>query len=87
MAPISTNLILSLPRRARARPAAVLLMNGALPLKGITVVAIEQAVAAPFCTASSPMRVPRVIKSNAPRATSPEATTTSCIARAAISFG
>src|SRR3954452_16069926 len=35
-------------RRARARPPEVLLM--ALPLEGITVVSLDQAVAAPFAT-------------------------------------
>ena len=57
VAPISTNLILSYRRRAYSRLAAILLSTGVfamaskrLPLSGLTVVAIEQAVAAPFCT-------------------------------------
>ena len=48
-----------LRRRARARPAEVVLM---LPLEGITVVALEQAVAVPFATRQLADLGARVIK-------------------------
>src|SRR5688572_19111241 len=53
-----------LPGRARARPAAVVLMP--LPLEGILVVAVEQAVAAPHCTCHRADAGARVIKVERP---------------------
>ncbi len=52
VAPVSTNLILSYIGGARAGHAALVLrrMDPRLPLSGIRVVALEQAVAAPFCS-------------------------------------
>ena len=50
VAPISTNLILSFVCRARAGHAPLLLRMPMLPLEGMTVIAVEQAVAAPFCS-------------------------------------
>src|ERR1700722_488224 len=38
------------PRRARARHAPLLLRKPMLPLEGLVVIAVEQAVAAPFCS-------------------------------------
>ena len=55
-----------LPRRARARHAAVVLSLPMLPLEGIIVVAIEQAVAAPFCSARLADAGARVIKIERP---------------------
>ena len=55
-----------LHRPARARPAAVVLM-GARPLGGVTVVSLEQAVAAPFATRQLADLGARVIKIEAPR--------------------
>ena len=67
VAPISTNLILSLRRRARARPAAVVLMETTMrPLEGITVVTLEHAIAAPFCTRQLADLGARVIKVERP---------------------
>ena len=51
VAPISTNLDPVLRRRARAGHAPLLLRRTTmLPLEGMTVIAVEQAVAAPFCS-------------------------------------
>ena len=65
VAPISTNLILAVRRRARARAAAVV-SDSMLPLDGITVVSIEQAVAAPFATRQLADLGARVIKIERP---------------------
>ena len=61
VAPISTNLILAHVAHACARPAEVLLMPGGA-LDGVLVVALEQAVAAPFCTSRLADAGARVIK-------------------------
>src|SRR6185312_9161418 len=53
-----------LSRRARARPAAFVLMT--LPLAGILVVSVEQAVAAPQCTCRMADAGARVIKVERP---------------------
>ena len=66
VAPISTNLILSLRRRARARPAAIVLSIMMRPLEGITVVTLEHAIAAPFCTRQLADLGARVIKVERP---------------------
>ena len=63
VAPISTNLILLLRGRAPARPAEVVLMR---PLDGITVVSLEHAIAAPFCTRHLADLGARVIKVERP---------------------
>ena len=64
VAPISTNLILTYVAEHVLGSAAVLLM--APPLQGITVVAIEQAVAAPFATRQLADLGARVIKIERP---------------------
>ena len=64
VAPISTNLILSHVGDARARLAEVVLM--AALSKGILVVALEHAVAAPFCSSRLADAGARVIKIERP---------------------
>ncbi len=62
-------------------------MSGPLPLAGLLVVSLEQAVAAPMCTCRLADAGARVIKIERPEATSRAAMTTSCTANAAISSG
>ena len=86
VAPISTNLILSPRGDARAGPAEVVLTRGALD--GILVVALEQAVAAPFCTSPAGRCRRAGDQDRAPgRRFRPRLRRTSCTARAPISSG
>lgn len=56
-------------------------------LEGITVVALEQAVAAPSQQAASPMRAPGSLNWSAPRVTSQDIMTSMQKAAAVISSG
>src|SRR5262249_50775658 len=53
-------------RRARARPAPVVLMSAIRPLDGVTVVSLEHAIAARFCTRQLADLGARVIKIERP---------------------
>ena len=88
VAPISTNLILSYIGQHVLGFAAIVLM-GALPLEGVTVVSLEQAVAAPFATRQLADLGARVIKVERPRglATSRGCTTPRSAGCRAISCG
>src|ERR1700722_9439027 len=54
------------PRRARARHAPLLLRKPMLPLEGLVVIAVEQAVAAPFCSSRLADAGAHVIKVDRP---------------------
>ena len=86
VAPISTNLDAVLHRRARARPAALVLEVGMRPLEGITVVAMEHAIAAPFCTRQLADHGARVIKIERPGSRRLRARLRRPCARACVAF-
>ena len=65
VAPISTNMVLSYIAEHVLRPAEVVL-SSSLPLSGLLVVSLEQAVAAPMCTCRLADAGARVIKIERP---------------------